>query len=966
MPQCCYNDPLTVFTYDVEDGAPLAAYFVDAAGNPGTTDVTVVAGHGINSSNALHSAHTGYTGLYAECSVQFDSLLDTCGKPRQEFAVGGYWNFINPSDSSGFFFIEIRNTNCPLETLLSVYRIGQDLVVYRNYSSTVEYRIYNCFTIGTYQKVEIRGKVNAMDSARNASADGWIEARINGIVYPTGTDVSQFDPNAPPPRCPVETAGITWRDDFIAGDVGTWDKVTFGPQGDLDCPYIKEVAAYCDDNEVFNRPGAKCDPAGPGGSSFDGSAEGPRIIHPGGFTATYSAPTGGGVPATASDPAEPQSLVDAATVLVSLDITLCDSTVFSVGQAPIVAAGRAFCQPLVTHFGTVEYPLSDRDGNFKGQVWDVDIADPSGVLRGYLDSATNRFYTRWEGHLYAETDVARLAGTARRSLARGRCVSVTTPEDLIVRVTFADELTRQDSSTTLDREIPRFTIGEVFHGAGTTATGMQFLSMSVPIDDKDAVAQPPEHLLDQALPLLYGECSDDWREAENPPIGAVGICKAYLLGDVLLKSGSEVWQCYLASQYALKDINANGIFGSNLNSECPGSVRLDMDALAGSFLIPGHGNWSSYFATNYTDFLWGPQTYRCMVFYARGPISRQHVDGIVPISFNCLGIETVGDCSGTMIDDIPYIAQHYLDHPIIQQTLTGNWNAVATFADGVAKLRTTTFAAVKAIHDARISTRYRGRLIIDKKRSGKDWLSEILVAGNMRAGINHHGQVVVTTLDDAQSLASLTTYTDQAHIQDGSFKVTSERSADLENSVRYDWGPEPATGRLTGAAAVLTDGPSQTNWGLAKAEDLHYVATGRQNVADDVTGRRIIQTRDGITSGDVTIDLAGTALVGGQVIRLTDFRGLGASGWTNRLLCVAGRVLNPNVSHPPQPDDLTMTVHWEDVQRMLAAPSGAVGGGVTSDGSTTRAVGFSPVGTTAGGNGWTVGDTASGNGWRVG
>lgn len=958
MPQCCTQKDI-LFAYNFDDGAPLEAYFDPTS----LIDVSIGVGTGINGTNSLHSDPTGSAGFYAEASVLFPSTQDICGNERRGFAVGAYLTFENNDDpSGGFHFFEVRNSSAGgAEYYLSVYRIDRDIVVYDATGSNEVYRVVHAIPAvvgaGIFTKVEVVGSISSSTATEGFTQDGTIEVRINGRVYADGDDVDLIDPGDPPDPCVQGKTGLDFSNNSPAAGLG-WDKITVNPMGDLDCLYIGESSSYCNDEPVLNRPGAKCPDPNPGGDP-----KGPRTVREG-FVAAYVAPTGGGTPATASDPTDPQSLTNAATVLYSLDVTLNDATVLSFGQAPIVVSGRRYVDPRVVQFGRVEYPLSDRSGNVRGQVWYVDLADTDGSIRGYLDSSTNRFFTKWEGKLYAETDVGRLAATARQPQARGKCVSVTVPDDLVVRLTFADELTRQDSGAAFDQELPAQTIGDIFHGPSTTATGLQFLAMSAPRDKKESVSQPPDNLLEQAMPCLMGECSDDWRSAENPPVTPIGICKAYLLGDVYLK-GSELWQCYLASQFAVT-IPDNNVFGSNMNTDCPGSARLDMDALTDQFLIPGHGNWSSYFATNYIDFTFNGAVYRCTVFFARGPISLQHVDGIVPISFNAWGIEDVGDSTGNMFDDLSYMTQWFVDHLMIQHTLTGTWGAVATFADGVAKLRTSSFTAVKAIHNARLSTGYKGRLIIDRKRPAREWLAELLVSGHMRFGINHHGQGFITTLDDTQSLAGLTAYTDQQHIQDGSFKVTSERSGELENRVNYDWGPEPASGRTTGPLVPLDDTVSQTNWGVSPAPDFHFQAVGRQNVADDVSARRMIQTKDGITSGEFTIDLAGTALTTGQLIRVTDFRGLGSTGWTNRVLLVNGRVLNPNVSNPPQADDLTLAIQWEDQQRSLAAPAGAVGGGVTADGSTVRAIGFHPVGTTAGGNGWVVGDTATGNGWRVG
>jgi hypothetical protein len=133
-----------------------------------------------------------------------------------------------------------------------------------------------------------------------------------------------------------------------------------------------------------------------------------------------------------------------------------------------------------------------------------------------------------------------------------------------------------------------------------------------------------------------------------------------------------------------------------------------------------------------------------------------------------------------------------------------------------------------------------------------------------------------------------------------------------------------------------------------------------------VVGRALRETQDGILPGEVAMDLDVLTKQPGDLFTLTDFRGLGATGWTQRLLLVDAIVLNPNVSDPPAEDDLGVLVRWQDMQQGLVAPAGLVGGGVTSDGLTTSWVGFHPVGNVSGGDAWTVGNASTRTAWRVG
>ena len=256
---------------------------------------------------------------------------------------------------------------------------------------------------------------------------------------------------------------------------------------------------------------------------------------------------------------------------------------------------------------------------------------------------------------------------------------------------------------------------------------------------------------------------------------------------------------------------------------------------------------------------------------------------------------------------------------------------------------------------------YRGALIIDRRRAARDWLADALVSYDMRIGLNHHGQVTAMTPTTVPTLTALTTFTDGQHVQDGSFRLTSELNAELENRVAYEFGPEPASGRVIGGHRTVQAAASVTSWGdTYKGQPIRFVGIYRKPVAQDVASRRLAVTQDGITRGEFVVDLAGGDLAGGQLVRLTHFAGLGTTGWRQRLLMATTRVLHLNE------DALTTTVTWEDQQTGLVAPAGMVGGGVTSDGITTTLVGFHPMGDNGSGTGWRMGSTSAGTAWRMG
>lgn len=683
----------------------------------------------------------------------------------------------------------------------------------------------------------------------------------------------------------------------------------------------------------------ECPPPGPGGSSFDGAPQGDRRVQPGGYPPTYVQPTGEGTVPSADDPDDPQPLDTIRVPLISCDLKVCDGTTYRLAKSPFPRPGEPQCDARVIRWPEVPYPSADRFGSLPSQTCEVEIADEDGKFRAMLATGANRFYKRWTADLYAEDNDARLAGTPRQRLARGRCITVRTGEqDQSLVLVFSDEYSRHDSPYSLDRMLPAELLGDIF------ADGASSPDLSV-------VPHASEQLASQAATMLLGEASDEYRAAENPPVIPIGICKLHFLNTVLL--GGEKWHAYFLCKYAVQGVPA--LFGSNLDLDCPASVRLDPALYDGSqdpdFLVPGYAPWDAYFSNRYITIVRNGVTYWVTMIFGRGPISEQHVNQKVPLSANVNGGEDVGDGSGTLIDDISRIVQWLLDR-VFQKTTSGVWGDVARFTDGIAMIRTSDIEAIRLIHNARLSTRYRGAIIIDQQRAARDWLADICVSAGIQPGINHHGQITFRALDASSTLTGLRTFTDLAHIRDGSFKVTSELNAELENALPWEAGPEPASGRLTVPKSTLTADDSIDNWGdTYTAQPITFVALHRPDVAGSVAAFRLLWTQDGITRGSFDIDLAGGSLRAGELINVTHLAGIGQTGWRRRLLQVTDRTLV--VDDAETSTGWTTRVGWEDAEPVL--------------GNADRpAIGFHPLRSEGDDDAWILGSEVAGTAYKLG
>jgi hypothetical protein len=951
VPPCC-DDERALFLWQ-PDGAPLDAYFFDIV------DVTLESGHGQDGNDALHSDHSTVDGAVAQIGYAPSQLystpsgayaisqLDECGNPRRAFGIGIVGNFANDYwetdlDLSEWKLFELRTgadptTNQPSTTsgrLLSVWVRGRDIYVspssptLSGADDALAYYTNVLRRDGTFQRVEIRGSINSVSGDAGSyvpSADGWLELRVDGRVYQNGDDADALpplDPENPPVVCPAPQIAQFINESQInqsATDFG-WGSAHFGPMGDIHCLYVKEEAAYCNLRPAFDPRTSgttrqDCDPPGPGGSTFGGTAQGPRIAHPGGYRATYQAPTMGGAPATASDPTDAQTMTNATVPLFSLDFTLPDATTVRWAQAPLVRSGSKIADDRVLGWTAPASTLATRFGAIKAQTWSVTVDDSDYLVRGWLNSAANRFLLNREVTFYTEDNAARLAGTARRSVTRGRITNVRLNDDeLTASFDLSDDLTRPFSPHSLDRLLPPAKLGEIYK-ATSTATGIQFS------DDC------PEETAETAAPIVIGPYSDEDRllRGKTPS----GIVPLQYVGTVRLASGSQAWHAYAVCLYAAKGManSESALFGSNEATECPGSVRLDPDLMDGSFLVPDQGNWDDYFSTPYIDVTVDGVTYRMTMIFGRGPISDAHVEGEVPLSCNLWGVENVGDGSGTMITHAADVIQWVLDQPILQAKTSGTWGSVATFSGGTAKIRTSSFNAVRTLHGERLTGNYPIAMILDRQRPARDWLAELMVGSDIRLGItNHHGQITAFTLDDSPTLSSLVTFTDLVHIDAGSFKVSPDVNAELENWLTFNYGPELATGRTAGTPDKVNDSASISGFGeTRKADELLFVTTRSQAMARDVASRRVMATREGIRRGTFAIDTAGYDLTLGQLIRVTHFAGIGTTGWTNRILLVTG--ISPN----PMPESgFPVTVSWEDVHEQLVVNDGAAPGSETA------------------------------------
>jgi hypothetical protein len=735
-------------------------------------------------------------------------------------------------------------------------------------------------------RIEMIGSTNSDDGGNVPNSDGTIRIWIGNTV-----------------------ADLELRYERTDVPIGDWREVVPSQQPILPYTSIIVNAQGAIDNFAWSdslcseQPGPGggtcCGNGGPGGAPpgqqpGDPPVTTPRTIPPGGYPPSYTACTGGGQPATASDPADQQTGDGMVVPRVHLQWTLADATVRRFGAYDFVSSNGGAVSGRVLSWGAVATTLADREGSFRTFSTTVVLADADRAIRNILDLAprvggTEVVFWIEDAH----------AGALPRALARGVLSDWRTGSDrLTVELDVTDPLGYRYSSVSLDRPVPDGVISAIW------------------------APQCPEQNRNRPIPIIYGEVSDDYTWSLDPARIPAGIVPCIHVGPAHTINGlSAYWpevdiQAFLVCGHAVTGIPS--WFGSNVNPDGAGSVRMDPGTAGVDFYVPGESGWRA--PTDYIDVVGSDGVTRRMTFIlARGPRSDDAVSGRVPITCNVCGIESVGDGSGTLITDLAWIVQHFLAYFVLQDYTTGSWGAVPAFSDGTPKVRTSSFDAAQALHEERVHESssqaipgYQGDVFIGQQRPSREWLTDLMRGADLRLGVNHHGQIVAVSIDDVPVLADLETVTAEAHILDEQqFRVVPALS-EIINVQDFECGVEPATGRLAHPRRTIHDDLSIAYHGRRHGNAWTVLTTRVLPTAEDVVGRRVARSGDPRPYVEFPLDLQGLDLTLGQLIRVTHHEGIGEFGWTDRVLIVVGVTTDPNA--------LATTVHAEDFHGYLVLP----------------------------------------------
>jgi hypothetical protein len=579
-------------------------------------------------------------------------------------------------------------------------------------------------------------------------------------------------------------------------------------------------------------------------------------------------PSGGGTSTVGIDPGVDSTLCGQETPIVWVEVETDAGT--KVYAKTGVALDGTFKEARLLAISNIDRAISDQSGRFTTSHMTVTLADMDRVLRGLAASGT--LLNKRVDVYVASAAQLRAAATPRR-IASMQIRDFTPQPDL----TFTLELEDQMGAT----------LGEF--GAPLLVPQRLFTLADFP--------NLPAALIGQSVPIAYGLLSDEALGGT-----AIGVVPCIYVGARRLSDGKD-WDEYVVCGHAVaavqswfaSDLSDVAVYDPASGGHGPRPTKMSTDTEGSEFLIPGHAGWTSVLGANsYRDY----NGNRYTVIYATGQRSKDAINGDVPMSINIGGIESNGDGTGTMIDSLPRQVAHLISNFILQNYTSGAWSIPVV--NGYTRVSTSTFETVKTASEARVSGGYLGAFLLGAGGSQQtiaETLSRLCQDGDFDLLVNRHGQICASMVYPLNPIVKA--FTDVTDIAKQSFSVRRKFEY-LVNRITYHyqknfipdsrpWSARTGAGwysDITGTPPTASNSSSITAVRETRTLDLpmsslRSMATA-VNVVDSLLGRRAF----GPIYSAFQTGLCGLDVELGDLITVTHFAGMDASGWTNKKLRV--------------------------------------------------------------------------------
>lgn len=421
---------------------------------------------------------------------------------------------------------------------------------------------------------------------------------------------------------------------------------------------------------------------------------------------------------------------------------------------------------------------------------------------------------------------------------------------------------------------------------GATGYNVYGRRNSTPVRRLATVTTP---IASPASPVVY-EYTDDGSDAEFAP-GPPEINTA----QVPNVDGGFFWDFYVV---CLGVVEITAWYASDVaEGTTPRRVLMPTTTAGVDFLIPGYNGWPH--AQPYLEI--GGK--RITGFYARGPRSFHHTQGIVTMAVSVCGYEDVGDGSGDSIQQAFPLLQHFLNEFVLKNDgegyRTGNWGPLETFSDGVEMLQTSKFAAAQTLTEGWLTGSqspiegYRGAIYLREQITVREFLRRFLQTFDAFWAVNHHGQGYPYLIDPALSDAGRP-YRYQIEIKRLEGPRLDRDNVEPRIDFQYDFDPD-ANGfrseieRTEDAVAVAAQEGKLQDRGVRSLYWSRDPTTVR-----DAMERRVQRLRYPRWVQEFRTNYLGVEDEPGDPITITHPDGIGANGWESRPFILTAHETDPS------------------------------------------------------------------------
>lgn len=330
-------------------------------------------------------------------------------------------------------------------------------------------------------------------------------------------------------------------------------------------------------------------------------------------------------------------------------------------------------------------------------------------------------------------------------------------------------------------------------------------------------------------------------------------------------------------------------------------VVVDPGNYGVTFFVPGKAGFEARFGTPYRDI----NGQRYTFIYVLGPQGDAAADGSQPITLMVRGIESNGDSTGDLIEDLSDQYRHFLKNYVTRNWKTGAWYTDSpTWGDSpidVDVIDEDSFEDVKERWRSRVEGGCVGAFIVGRDENGSlsrasadTWLARLNLSLDVRATpSSRKAQYMVTPFFRNESdLEAASVYTDQHGIKGGSFSIKDDPDK-VENQITVQFGLRMLHPEAKWSTQLHEDKDAQDAFGETKPSTLTLWAIRSPAVAYSIGQSRLrrrkfpVRTAEWIHDAEALVDDLGT------LVKVTHFDGYGDRGWSEQPAIITRHEFDP-------------------------------------------------------------------------